>query len=104
MSKVSLPWQIFLVVLGLIIPFVALYPFYKIKKLGRIIGIHFLIIGVTLIPLFIGMGLEYEGEYDYLLMMPFLVVYLGRTLIDLPFIIKWSRKWNKKIDEAVTNE
>ncbi len=103
-EKVNLTTQIIFTIIGLFIPLVWLYPFYKIKKITRMIGIRFLIVGVSIIPMLILVGLTYLYPDNQMLIdsspigyMPFMIVLTGVGLVDIPFIIKWSRNWNKEI-------
>jgi len=100
-KKVNLGMQIVWVLVGQIIPFVWIYPFNKIHKIGRLIGWKLLIMGVSIIPVIVVALSDYILSTSYMdgtiVMIPFFMVYLGIGLVDIVFIVKWSMEWNDKL-------
>jgi putative lipase involved disintegration of autophagic bodies len=99
-KPVNVKWQLIFTIIGVFVPFVWLYPFNKIHKIIRMILIRLLVVGVTAIPMVIYFGLAYitntEPNEDYALvfLMPLMLSYSIGGVINIPFIIKWSRTWN----------
>lgn len=95
-KKVNLPEQIVITLIGLFIPLVWIYPFYKIQKVTRFFLIYLGVFGSlmglmllsTILPEEIGTILIGIGAFGYIV----------GGFIAIPFIIKWSRVWNKSID------
>ncbi len=104
-ERVELWSQIAIVLFGFIIPLVWLYPFDKIHKITRMFCYELLIMGISLIPLIVWSAIysvtPFDDEYSGVPFMLFIIVYFGVGVIQFPFIVKWSREWNKKIDAQV---
>ena len=97
-KKVSMTWQIVLMTIGLIIPLVWLYPFYKVQKLGYGILINVLGYLSFFVPLLLW---DYDGMSDEMTMIfstGIMVIWIVKIPILFYFLIKWSRAWNKKCE------
>lgn len=100
-QKVSVGWQVVFTIIGVFVPFVWLYPFYKIRKIIRMILIRLLVVGLSIVPLLTYFMIGYisstepNPDMELLVIMPLMITYTAGGLINIPFIIKWSKAWNR---------
>mgnify|MGYP002637986004 CR=1 FL=1 len=97
-EKVNLGYQIGILVLGLIIPFVWLYPFHKINKLGYGLIISIILTAGMFMPMFFASELNSVPDVGLIL---FFILYFGKIPVLFYFLIRWSRKWNAWLDSKI---
>ena len=98
-QKINITSQLIFITIGIFIPFIGMYPFYKIKKLTKIIIIRVIAMLVTIVPIAIAVSID--PEYIFTSIYPLVAVYLVIIiLIEYPFIIRWTREWNEKTGSA----
>jgi|APSaa5957512535_1039671.scaffolds.fasta_scaffold111923_2 hypothetical protein len=90
-EKVSLVFQSVILLLGIVIPFVWLYPFYKIGKIGYGLVITIVLTISAFVPLLISFELDLDTTVGGL----FIILYFAKIPILFFFLIKWTREWNK---------
>ena len=95
-EKVSIGWQVGILLIGVIIPFVWLYPFYKIQKLtyGVIISIGLTVLAFA--PFLISVQID-STVGGWL----FFILYFAKIPILFYVLIRWSREWNAKFDSGM---
>ena len=91
-KKVNMGYQIGILLLGLIIPFVWLYPFHKIGKLGYGLVISIVLTAVMFVPMIIPGIDELDSDMGWIL---FMILYFVRIPVLFYFLIRWTVKWNK---------
>ena len=90
-EKASIGSQIGILLLGIIIPFVWLYPFYKVGKLGYGLIIS---VGLTIVA-FVPLIISFEFDLDSTVGAYFIILHFAKIPILFYFLIKWTRAWNK---------
>ena len=95
-QKVSVGWQVGILLLGLIVPFVWLYPFYKIEKLLKAFAISIVLVVGGAIPLILVSALELDEYVANLFAVFFGIAYFAKIPILFYFLIKWTRAYNEK--------
>ncbi|QUC65423.1 hypothetical protein NsoK4_04040 [Nitrosopumilus sp. K4] len=95
-EKVSLGFQIGILLLGLIIPFVWLYPFYKIEKLGYGLIISLILTVGGIIPLAISVRLDIDSSISSAMLLLMVIMWFGKIPVLFYFLIKWTKEWNKE--------
>jgi len=95
-EKISVGWQVGILLIGLIVPFVWLYPFYKIEKLLKAFLISIILVGGGFVPLIIVSALEFDEFISSMLTVAFGLAYFVKIPILFYFLIKWTREYNEK--------
>ena len=102
--KVKIGWQIFFI----FVPFVGLWAYHRIKRLGDGILLSFglagLLYGGIFLMMLIGWVTDPNSESDLTIMLIGLSIWplIGVMIwLKIHYMIKWSREWNKKIDSQI---
>ena len=93
-TKVNTP---LLVILSLI-PFVCIYSFLRIKKTRKMLLVNLVTILIFVIYLILRYDLANQGEQvlSDIRYMNYIII----PIIDGLFVWKWSREWNRKIENT----
>ena len=109
-SLVNIKWQ----VVFLFMPFVSIWAFYRIKKLGKglllALGLDSLFFGIIFLMLMVASVSNNENGIlvsNVVFFIGVMFVWLGMIWLRIHYMLKWSRQWNKKRDiqiESLSNE
>ena len=105
-SLVNIKWQ----EVFLFMPFVSIWAFYRIKKLGKglllALGLDSLFFGIIFLMLMVS-NVSNNENGTIVFFIGVMFVWLGMIWLRIHYMIKWSRQWNKKRDiqiESLSNE
>ena len=97
-GKVSVPWQCFMCLTGVLI---GIYAFQRIKKL-RLGGLIYLglVLAIFLPDYIISEDLWYQlqEEGSRVSQIKAIISLIAFLIVPAFFVVKWSKEWNKSID------
>ena len=86
-KPVNVNWQ----TVFALIPFVNLYAYYRIEKLGRGILLN---IAISVISIFAEIFMNIEEVYAVVIGF---VIYIAGLVFLIKTVRRWSREWNEKL-------